>query len=184
MSDNVKDELAKVVGLADAVSWSLADDLAEAALAFLAERGFLVLGPDGEPIDVRPALRALGRMAWEMVVHHRDATAEQLRGAALTHLWAWGVTGPLADTCLAAAEEPVGSKIEWTDETWEKTPNEVLEDHEIPKPLADACLAAVEVEPIVKVTQIDGDAMRDVLAIVDGPAIKGVRIDAAAEVEP
>ena len=92
MSDNVKDELAKVFGLADAVSWGLADDLAEAALAFLAERGMVVLGPDSEPLDVRPAVAEAGRgwcceeCAVEFYVGERD----------------W--PRYLADACIAAAE--------------------------------------------------------------------------------
>lgn len=99
MSDNVKDELAKVVGLADAVSWSLADDLAEAALAFLAERGFLVLGPDGEPIDVRPALRDL-------------AKAYEIPKRAEWVAWlAESIPAPLAEACVAAAEVEPGPRM-------------------------------------------------------------------------
>lgn len=66
-------------------------------LANLAERGMVIPGPDGEPLDVRPALadywkytRALGPVsnaenrAWLIEKRH--------------------ITGPLADACLAAAE--------------------------------------------------------------------------------
>ena len=63
-----------------------------AAIDFLAERGMVVLGPDGEPIDVRPALWALGRMApWDDADDH----------SWLAHR---GITDTLADACLAAAE--------------------------------------------------------------------------------
>ena len=99
MSDNVKDELHRVLSDADldedAIGGYVA--MADAAIAHLAERGFLVLGPDGEPIDVRPALRALGLRADEW-----DHPA--IGWSALEALNSWGIEGPLADACLAAAE--------------------------------------------------------------------------------
>lgn len=57
MSDNVKDGLAAALSRADyevaaPVEYMI---MAEAALVFLAGRGMVVLGPDGEPLDVRPA---------------------------------------------------------------------------------------------------------------------------------
>lgn len=53
MSDNVRDDLADylwVVGGGDPVD---TPDVAADAIEFLAERGMVVLGPDGEPLNVR-----------------------------------------------------------------------------------------------------------------------------------
>jgi hypothetical protein len=61
-------------------------------LAHLAERGMVVLGADGEPLDMRPAMRALGQAATDSP------------GWGASWLAELSVTGPLADACLAAAE--------------------------------------------------------------------------------
>lgn len=70
----------------------------DAVIARLAADGVVVLGPDGEPLDVRPALAGL-----------RGLTARYARQpvgviARLEWLYQVGITGPLADACLAAAE--------------------------------------------------------------------------------
>lgn len=94
MNDNARDELRDVLAhwpigsgyYATDVDAATAGEMADAVLAHLAERGMVVLGPDGEPLDVRPALRA----------------ARMWGGSAA--LASFGITGPLASTCLAAAE--------------------------------------------------------------------------------
>ena len=67
--------------------------MADAALAHLAERGMVVLGPDGEPLDVRPALRLQGRYA-DLVAGKQGSEWLAKRG----------LSWQLADACLAAAE--------------------------------------------------------------------------------
>ena len=106
MSDKILSDIDEIVcETVDTV------DIAPRVLAHLAERGFLVLGPDGEPIDVRPALRALGDMSASLADQdspfivvdgvEREGTPDELQRTCLTE---FGVTGPLADVCLAAAE--------------------------------------------------------------------------------
>lgn len=69
----------------------------------LAERGMVVFGPDGEPLDVRSALRALGEWAFSQA--HPMAPAERRRRVALDCLRRrYGITGDLAAVCLAAVE--------------------------------------------------------------------------------
>ena len=105
MSDNVKD-------LQDAL-WDFYSGAGEfnsrEILAFVfacaAERGMVVLGPDGEPLDVRPVLRALGEAAWPFKWTTRNGRFHaENRPGALRRLAATNVTGPLASACLAAAE--------------------------------------------------------------------------------
>ena len=92
---STRDELAEIMDLCFEASNDV-DHMAAAVLAHLAERGMVVLGPDGEPIDVRPALRALELISRTSKSHHPEDPVYVLMCA--------GITGPLADACLAAAE--------------------------------------------------------------------------------
>jgi hypothetical protein len=89
---------------ADTFTWSPSmgcyrwnhEKIGAAVLAHLAERGMVVLGPDGEPLDVRPLVRTVMR------------SARRERGR-FTDIATWlmnteGYEPPLADACLAAAE--------------------------------------------------------------------------------
>lgn len=66
--------------------------------------GFLILDPDGNPIDPRPALRALGRICKDYDRQHPDEFPTS--GDGHGYLSWFGITGPLAGWCLAAAEDP------------------------------------------------------------------------------
>lgn len=73
----------------------------------LAERGMVILGPDDEPLDVRPALKGHGYIALDYADERYDyPDSPAHRGEAMKWLTDRGITGPLADACLAAAEEP------------------------------------------------------------------------------
>lgn len=102
MSDNVRDELAQVL-LRCGVMFDGTQGhrtrltIAAAVLAHLAGRGMVVLDPDGEPLDVRPALRALGHIT----IHQWNDGSRLVARADLAH---YRITGPLASACLAAAE--------------------------------------------------------------------------------
>ncbi len=87
---SIRDELEDVAINARPDLYGMSAAIAD-VVDHLAERGMVVLGPDG-PIDMRPALRALGQYAGA----HRGGTHKWL----MRH----GVPGPLADACLAAAE--------------------------------------------------------------------------------
>ena len=90
MSDNVKVELRAVLSASLASSAWFGQ--VDAVLAHLAERGMVVLGPDGEPLDVRPALRDL-------------AEAYEIPKRADWVAWlAESLSAPLAEACVAAAE--------------------------------------------------------------------------------
>ena len=65
------------------------------ALRYLAERGMVVLGPDGEPLDVRPLL-AMAR-SWSKFA----GLADMAPGSWLVRE---GLPADLADACLAADE--------------------------------------------------------------------------------
>jgi hypothetical protein len=78
--DEIADEIWGV--MPEVTRWRV-EDAAKAVLVYLAERGMVVLGPDGELLDVRPALRALR----ELSICFADPHAF------------------LDDACLAAAEE-------------------------------------------------------------------------------
>jgi hypothetical protein len=91
VSDNVIEGMARCI-LAAWDENTTPREEAQRFLAHLAERGMVVLGPDGEPLDVRPALRAL------------ECWAQERRGGAHNWLTANGLPSPLADACLAAAE--------------------------------------------------------------------------------
>lgn len=88
MSDKDKLTTAEKVALCDRL------------IAHLAERGMVVLGPDGEPLNVRPALRACGCEAHKHGDDDSPIGDTPLRWLEIVH----GITGPLADACLAAAE--------------------------------------------------------------------------------
>lgn len=99
MSNNVRDELTCrfVYG---PIGYATAYEMTAAFFAYLAERGMVVLGPDGEPIDVRPALRALGLDARNIHEH----ALELFGHSDIRHCARRLAPGPLADACLAAAE--------------------------------------------------------------------------------
>ena len=96
MSDNVRDELAElpptraISRIVRSIRYPLLGSRAGVeALAHLAERGMVVFGPDGEPLDVRPALRALKGFAdyrYDMTLGDRHESLEQ-----------FGITGPLTE---------------------------------------------------------------------------------------
>ncbi len=96
-ADNVKDELAWIFANAN-----YAEEIVEGAFTFLAERGMVVLGPDGEPIDVRPALRAI---AW-VAANETDFESEHDSSEVFEALESYGIGPLLAAACygLAAAE--------------------------------------------------------------------------------
>lgn len=105
MSDNVKDQIA------EATMYQIHGLDVDTILEFLAERGMVVLGPDGEPLDVRPALRVLGSSAaaeCRDIYRSMDATAtplpEYVVCGAIGLLIRDGMPTDLADACLAAAE--------------------------------------------------------------------------------
>jgi len=106
---SIRDELVDVIA-GEMDDPSGACQAAPAVLAHLAERGMVVLGPDGEPIDVRPALRALGLDAWLTAANGFQEDVDphglgyNLRAQALTVLEHQNITGPLADAGLAAEE--------------------------------------------------------------------------------
>lgn len=94
MSDNVRDELAtelSAIGIRTEHVVRIIDYL----LANLAERGMVVLGPDGEPLDVRPLL-AMAR-SWSKFA----GLADMAPGSWLVRE---GLPADLADACLAADE--------------------------------------------------------------------------------
>lgn len=100
MSDNVKDELAELYA-----PGCIGKEQATFIIELLAERGRVVLGPDGEPLRIVDALRALGDDAWPAKWQtSKGRFHADYRPSALRRLAEQGITGPLADACLAAAE--------------------------------------------------------------------------------
>lgn len=101
MSDNVKGELDDIIASSvphDPLRAYTIEVAVNQIIAHLAERGMVVLGPDGEPLDVRPALRALADQAMD------GANWAAPYDSATLWLGSAGITGPLADACIAAAE--------------------------------------------------------------------------------
>lgn len=72
--------------------------------------GYLILDADGNPLelDVRPLLRALGRWALDQPSQRAPMDRWIRRAIARDCLIRQGLTGPLADACLAAVEDGRG----------------------------------------------------------------------------
>lgn len=95
---STRDELVDTIahdlsGRYSAATRDRAVAIVDGVLDHLAAEGMVVLGPDGEPLDVRPALRLQGRYA-DLVAGKRGSEWLAQRG----------LSWQLADACLAAAE--------------------------------------------------------------------------------
>jgi hypothetical protein len=89
---STRDDLADVMARQSRMGGTTWHSEADTVLAHLAERGMVVLGPDGEPLRIVEALRLL---AW---------WASERKGGRHTWLTMNGLSSELADACLAAAE--------------------------------------------------------------------------------
>lgn len=93
--EELRDELASVLSNADASGLDALDPFPDLADALLA--------PDG---PLYPALRALGRESTDVARTILAALGlDPAEASGRDVLNSWGITGPLADACLAAAEE-------------------------------------------------------------------------------